>query len=164
MRCEIQSQTLPVSYTGYPQEMSRSHCKSVVSWAESHRWWSEGLGSEGGVSSSSARAREGMGCSSNIRERQWQGRVTAFLDPWPSLHLCEEDVTLEVSVPDFTPSLQLGWSVGYLSPQEFITLYPDGFYGEDAPMQVLHWMSESKLLTCYFCETVCQPSAGPIST
>lgn len=59
------------------------------------------------VRSPSARARGSMGFSSSVRERQWQGGATAALDLWQSLDLCEEDVTLEVSVPDVTPSLQL---------------------------------------------------------
>lgn len=148
----------------YPQEMNRPHCKSMVSWAESHCWWSEGLGSEGGVGSPSARAKGGMGFSSSVRERRWQGVSTAFLDLWPNLHLYEEDVTLEVSVPDFTPSLQLGWSAGYLSPEKFITVHPAVFYSEDARMQVLRWTSEPMLLICYFCEMVYWLSAGSISS
>jgi len=64
-----------------PGHERATRCKNVVGWAESHHWWSKGLGSGGGVDSHSAIARGGRECSSSIRERQCQAGATALAKP-----------------------------------------------------------------------------------
>lgn len=101
--------------------------------------------------------------SSSFRDSQWQGVPTAAFDLWPSHHPCAEGVILALSVPEITPSLQLGWSIGYFGLEKFTIVQPSGFYSKDLPMQGLCWMSETMLLICWFCEVVCQAPAGLIS-